>query len=188
MHCVINTTNTNKLHSEMLVCYDTYMTTSPIAHKPNDREIRIRRATSKDAAAIAHVHMLSRLATMPYLPPQKRTHEQVTVWVKDVLLKTSRLWVAEAHGEILGYAALEGDMLEHLYIQPEARRQGIGTRLLNTVKQYSPKDVRLHVFQKNTKARAFYERHGFVVVEMTDGHRNMENLPDMTLQWSPVHV
>ncbi len=149
-------------------------------------QIGIRPATAADAAAIANIHMTSRAATMPYLPPQKRNHEQVTSWVKDVLLKTCHVWVAERDEVILGYAALDGDMLEHLYLHPDARRQGIGTLLLNEVKHDSPGGVSLHVFQANTDARKFYEHHGFVVVGTTDGSGNMENLPDMTMRWEPA--
>lgn len=44
----------------------------------------------------------------------------------------------------------------------------------------------LHVFQQNTDARVFYERHGFTVLDTSEGDRNMENLPDMTLRWTPI--
>ncbi|MFE2041549.1 GNAT family N-acetyltransferase [Streptomyces sp. NPDC059477] len=145
----------------------------------------IRRADAADAAAIARVHMTSRVATMPYLPPQQRSHDQVTRWVGDVLLPSCRTWVAVGDGEILGYAALDGDMLEHLYLRPEVRRRGIGTLLLDQVGRHSPDGVSLHVFQQNTDARAFYDRHGFTVLDTSDGHRNMEGLPDMTLRWTP---
>jgi len=143
----------------------------------------IRLADEADAAAVARVHLASRAATMPYLPPQKRSHQQVTEWVSGVLLRTCRVWVAVRGAEILGYAALEGDLLEDLYLRPDVRRQGIGTLLLDTVRRHSPEGVSLHVFQQNTDARAFYERHGFTVLDTSDGHRNMENLPDMTLHW-----
>ena len=36
-----------------------------------------------------------------------------------------------------------------------------------------------------TTARAFYEHHGFTVLEISDGCRNMENLPDMTFRRAP---
>jgi ribosomal protein S18 acetylase RimI-like enzyme len=146
--------------------------------------VEIRLAAAADAAVIAGIHMTSRVATMPYLPPQKRNHDQVTRWAEDVLLKTCRVWVAVRDAEILGYAALEGDMLEHLYLRPDARRQGIGTRLLDEIRRHSPDGVSLHVFQQNTDARAFYERHGFTVLDTSDGRRNMENLPDVTLRWT----
>src|SRR6185437_14367637 len=129
--------------------------------------------------------MDSRAATMPYLPPQKRSHEQVTRWVRDVMLRACLVWVAVRDAEVLGYAALEGDVLEHLYLRPDARRQGIGTLLLDTVRRHSPAGVSLHVFQQNAGARAFYARHGFTVVDASDGRGNMENLPDLTLRWAP---
>lgn len=145
----------------------------------------IRLADTADAAVIAHIHMVSRVATMPYLPPQRRGHDEVTRWVEDVLLTSRRTWVAVRDGQVLGYAALEGDMLEHLYLRPEVRRRGIGTLLLDEVRRHSPDGVSLHVFQQNTEARAFYERHGFTVLDTSDGQGNMERLPDMTLRWTP---
>ncbi|HEY1178687.1 MAG TPA: GNAT family N-acetyltransferase [Phytomonospora sp.] len=151
----------------------------------DDGETRIRSATAADAAVIASVHMASRAAAMPYLPPQKRNHEQVTTWVRDVVLRECRVWVAMDGAGILGYAALDGDMLEHLYLRPDARRRGLGTLLLDEVRRHSPGGLSLHVFQQNTEARAFYERHGFAVVDATDGAGNMEKLPDMTLRWTP---
>ncbi|HUN37702.1 MAG TPA: GNAT family N-acetyltransferase, partial [Trebonia sp.] len=96
----------------------------------NDGTTRIRFAVEADAAVIARIHMASRSATMPYLPPQERSHEQVTRWVRDVLLRQCRIWVAVRDAEIMGYAALDGDMLEDLYLRPDVRRQGIGTLLL----------------------------------------------------------
>jgi GNAT superfamily N-acetyltransferase len=151
----------------------------------DDGKTRIRFAEERDAAVIARIHMTSRSAAMPYLPPQKRSHEQVTQWVRDVLLRQCRTWVAVRDAEIMGYAALDGDMLEDLYLRPDVRRQDIGTLLLDEVRRQSPDGVSLHVFQQNADARAFYERHGFTVVDTSDGDRNMENLPDMTLRWTP---
>jgi len=152
----------------------------------DDGKILIRTAEETDAAVIAHIHMTSRSAAMPYLPPQQRSHEQVTEWVRDVVLRQCRIWVAVRDAEIMGYAALDGDMLEHLYLRPDARRQGIGTLLLDEVRRHCPDGVSLHVFQQNADARAFYEHHGFTVVDTSDGARNMENLPDMTLRWTPA--
>lgn len=147
--------------------------------------IRIRRAEAADADAIAGVHRASRSAAMPYLPPQKRDHEQVARWVRDVLLAECRMWVAVCDTEVVGYAALDGEMLEHLYLRPDVLRRGVGTLLLDEVRRHSPAGVSLHVFQQNTGARAFYERHGFTVLDSSDGDRNMENLPDLTLRWTP---
>lgn len=147
--------------------------------------IEIRPAETADAAVIARIHTTSRAAAMPYLPPQRRGHAQVARWIEQVVLPACRTWVAVREGEVVGYAALDGDMLEHLYLRPDVRRRGIGTLLLGEVRRHSPHGLSLHVFQSNVEARAFYERHGFTVLDTDDGRRNMEKLPDMTLRWTP---
>lgn len=108
----------------------------------------VRTATSADAASVASIHMASRAATMPYLPTQRRTLEQVTTWARDVLMAHCRVWVACRADAPLAYAALNGDYLEHLYVRPDHLRHGLGAQLLNVVKQNSPSRVWLHVFQK----------------------------------------
>lgn len=70
----------------------------------DDGKVRIRFAEEVDAAVIALIHMTSRSGTMPYLPPQKRSHEQVTRWVRDVVLRRCRTWVAVRDTEIMGAA------------------------------------------------------------------------------------
>lgn len=147
--------------------------------------ILVRRAAATDASVVARVHMDSRAGTMPYLPPQRRTHGEVTAWVRDVVLTRCRTWVAVRGGRVEGYAALDGDVLDHLYLRPDARGQGIGTLLLDEVLRHSPRGVTLHVFAANTGARAFYAARGFRVVAETDGSGNMERLPDLTLRWTP---
>ncbi|MEV7010431.1 GNAT family N-acetyltransferase [Streptosporangium sp. NPDC051022] len=151
----------------------------------DDTKAEIRPADAADAAAIARIHVASRAGTMPYLPPQRRGHDEVTRWIEDVVFKTCHVWVAARGAEILGYAALEGDLLDQLYLRPDVRRQGLGTLLLDEVRRHSPDGMSLYVFQQNTGARAFYERHGFTVLGTGDGSENMENLPDMLLRWTP---
>jgi ribosomal protein S18 acetylase RimI-like enzyme len=150
---------------------------------PSAPAFAIRDATPADAAAIARVHIVSREVTMPYLPPRKRTDAEVEWWVEHVVLAESAVWVAERVGTVVGYAAVKEDVLDALYLLPEARRQGIGTQLLERARQHSPAGLTLFVFQRNTDARAFYERHGFTVVDTDDGSRNMEKEPDMSLRW-----
>jgi ribosomal protein S18 acetylase RimI-like enzyme len=151
------------------------------------QQAAIRPAEAADAAAIAQVHITSREAAMPWLPPRRRTDAEVERWVREVVLAESDVWVAvDGAGTVLGYAAVEGEWLEHLYLLPGARRRGIGSLLLARAKAHRPQGLDLHVFQRNTDAQAFYARHGFTVVDRNDGSRNMEREPDMTLRWIPV--
>jgi GNAT superfamily N-acetyltransferase len=74
-------------------------------------------------------------------------------------------------------------VLERLYVEPDVQGQGIGTALLEQAKALRPGGLVLWVFQKNTGARRFYERHGFRLVKLTDGAENMEREPDALYQW-----
>jgi ribosomal protein S18 acetylase RimI-like enzyme len=152
-----------------------------------EKKTVVREAVVADAAAIAQVHIRSREVAMPYLPPRRRSDAEVVRWVKNVVLAEAAVWVAQdGSGAVVGYAAVEGEWLEHLYLLPEVRRGGIGSLLLDRAKAHRPQGIDLHVFQRNTAARAFYARHGFTVVDLDDGSRNMENEPDMTMRWAPV--
>ena len=73
-------------------------------------------------------------------------------------------------------------------MRPDIRRQGVGTLLLDQVKRNSPGRLALHVVQLNTDAREFYRYHGFTVLESTDRSRNMEKLPDQTLEWTALEA
>lgn len=83
---------------------------------------------------------------------------------------------------MLGWIALLPGWIDHLYVEPALLRRGIGSRLIAHAKAAQP-DLRLYTFQSNARARAFYESHGFVIEEMTDGQRNEEKMPDMTYHW-----
>ncbi len=147
----------------------------------------IRRAKADDADTVTRVFLASRAAAMPYLP-RLYDEEQTRAWVTHVVLPGCVTWVAEhPHtGEILGFAALDGEVLEHLYLRPDARGQGIGHALLDQVRRTGPQVLNLRVFTRNTSARRFYERHGFRPVDESDGSRNEENEPDMTYVWREV--
>jgi GNAT superfamily N-acetyltransferase len=162
---------------------------TPDAGGPARGGITVRAARPGDAAAVARVHIASREGTMPYLPPRRRTDEQVVAWAAAMVrgAEGERVWVAEdGSGAVVGYAAVAGEWLEHLYLLPGVLRRGIGSALLARARAHRPQGLSLHVFRKNTGARAFYARHGFTVVDVDDGSRNMENEPAMTLRWAPV--
>ena len=145
----------------------------------------IRPAVSTDAEEIAAVHLASRAVGMPFLPPQERVWGEVVWWIENVVLAECRVWVAVRGAETVGFAALDGDVLDQLYLRPDVRRQGVGTLLLEEVGRHSPEGLSLRVFEQNTGARAFYARHGFTVLDTDDGSRTMEKLPGMTLRRVP---
>ncbi|WP_037841745.1 GNAT family N-acetyltransferase [Streptomyces sp. NRRL WC-3549] len=146
--------------------------------------VRLRAAAAGDAEEVTRLFLASRAAALPYLP-RVHSDEDTLAWITHVVLPGSRVWVAEGPaGEILGFAALDGDALDQLYLRPDALRRGIGTRLLDRVKAASQGELSLYTFQRNTAARAFYERHGFTAEAYDDGSRNEEGEPDVLYRWT----
>ncbi|HYM63579.1 MAG TPA: GNAT family N-acetyltransferase [Gaiellaceae bacterium] len=145
--------------------------------------MRIRPVESGDTEAVGDV-FLAALAGMTYLP-ELYTEAETRTFIQDVLLPNNEVWVAEEGGRVIGFSGLGDDVLRHLWVTPEAQNRGVGTALLALAKARRPSGLRLWVFQKNVGARSFYERHGFTLVERTDGRRNEEREPDALYEWQP---
>ncbi|HLU35872.1 MAG TPA: GNAT family N-acetyltransferase [Thermomicrobiales bacterium] len=145
--------------------------------------ILLRPATLGDAARIASVHLMARREAMPYLPVV-HTEDETFDWVRDVVIPQQTVWVAASEDGIDGYIAMTADELNDLYVRPGAQGKGVGTALLDKARELSAGTLRLWTFQRNSRARDFYERRGFVAIEMTDGQDNEEREPDIRYEWT----
>jgi GNAT superfamily N-acetyltransferase len=143
---------------------------------------RLRRARPADAATIAALHLAARRQAMPYLPAL-HGDEAVRAWMRDMLLSRAEVWIAEIAGRPAGYLALVDDMVDHLYVGPRHQGKGIGSLLLNKAKALRPAGLRLYTFQRNRRARDFYEGRGFAPVGFSDGAGNQEQEPDVLYEW-----
>lgn len=122
--------------------------------------------------------------TLTFLP-RLHTAEDDRAFIEEVVLRKQEVLVADLGAVVVGFVAMKDGMIEHLYVEPERRRQGIGTALLDAARDRMPNGFRLWVFQQNEPARRFYERHGLSVVELTDGRGNEERTPDALYEWRP---
>jgi len=104
------------------------------------------------------------------------------VFFQDDVLPNQTVLIADFSNKVAGFVAYSADWLNHLYVAPEYWRSGVGSQLLSEVKAASV-CLQLWTFQDNTRARAFYARHGFEEVEFTDGLLNEERTPDVRLVW-----
>ncbi|MYQ33329.1 GNAT family N-acetyltransferase [Streptomyces sp. SID4956] len=113
------------------------------------------------------------------------TDDEVRAWIREVVVPGQETWVATVDGSVVAMMTLDGDDLDQLYIHPAWQGRGIGGRLVDMAKGRSPSGLTLWTFQVNEPARRFYERHGFVAEEWTDGSRNEEREPDVRYVWRP---
>lgn len=144
----------------------------------------LRTGVVADAAAIASVFTRSR-QLLSFLPNLHTADEDFTFW-RDHVLPKEQVTVALLDDRIVGVLAADDLFVDHLYVDPSCIGQGVGTTLLMDI-QAQRDQLQLWCFARNTGARRFYERHGFVGVEMTDGSGNEEKCPDIRYLWQRHH-
>jgi 8-oxo-dGTP pyrophosphatase MutT (NUDIX family) len=144
----------------------------------------LRAATATDAAAVAEVYLRS-YAWAYRDTPVAMAHppRDVRRWVRDELMTSATVTVAEAAGAVVGFAAATPKWLSHLYVDPAWIGTGIGSRLFDQVRAAQPGGFSLWTFQANSAARGFYERKGLVAAEFGDGAGNEERQPDVRYCW-----
>ena len=136
----------------------------------------IRRATADDVEEIVAIFEPS-FALLDFLP-QLHTHEENVGFFERC--------VRDGEGYLLrrGFAIVSGDWLTHLYVHPDEIGRGVGHALFEHIQTVRPGGFRFWVFQPNEHARRFYEAHGAVAVEFTDGSQNEEKTPDVRYEWT----
>jgi putative acetyltransferase len=139
--------------------------------------LNLRLATVEDAPAIAVVHRQAMRISLPFLP-ELHTAEEDRWFMRERLLPTNEVWVAEVDGGVVGYIAFHTGWIDHLYIHPEHQAAGLGAALLAKALADGT-ERRLWTFQQNARARAFYESRGFVAELFTNGADNEEKTPDV---------
>lgn len=77
-------------------------------------------------------------------------------------LTRAQVFVACVEHALGGFVVLQGNELRQLFVDPADWSHGIGTRLVGSVQQFSPKGLRLRCLSNNHRARQFYVRRGFV--------------------------
>jgi 8-oxo-dGTP pyrophosphatase MutT (NUDIX family)/ribosomal protein S18 acetylase RimI-like enzyme len=144
----------------------------------------LRAGTSGDGAAIAECYLVSFNQALPGIV-RPHTDNAVRAWVREVMLPTMTVAIA-AHrlGFVTGFCATKPGWITELYVEPAWQARGVGRQLLLHAMEQQPEGLELWAFQQNTRAQRFYERHGFVEVERTDGSGNEERAPDVRYRWS----
>lgn len=144
--------------------------------------VRLRKAEPEDATGIADVLSAS-FGLLAPIVPVRHSPDEDRLFVTTKLLPRCDVIVAEDEGTIIGYLALSGQDILHLYVRPGHLRRGVGRRLLDEARGADVPALELWCFQENRAARAFYEASGFVAVGFTDGARTDEKVADVRYRW-----
>ena len=127
----------------------------------------------------------SKQAAFPYVEVQQLyTLENDTAYFRDVIAPECEVWLAADGDQIAGLLALRGNLIDQLFVRLGTQRQGIGSALLAKARERFPDGLRAYTFQKNSPARAFFEKHGFQVVR-AGLSPPPENEPDLEYLWRP---
>ena len=78
----------------------------------------------------------------------------------EIYLPNSNTWVYENSKGIVGFISMKENEIGGLFVNPEQHSNGIGTSLVNHMKQFH-ETLEVEVFEKNTIGRAFYSKYGF---------------------------
>ena len=89
----------------------------------------------------------------------------------------------DPNGVPAGFAAIDGrsGYLDQLCVTPAERGSGLATALIDEAKRRSPGVIELDVNEMNPRARRFYEREGFSVVDR--GFNPQSGLPTLKMRW-----
>ena len=119
----------------------------------------IRDLQNADIHRVADIWLETNLKAHCFIPAQywKNNFELV----KELLLQ-AEVYVYESDERIQGFIGLSGQYIEGIFVSDAMQSQGIGTLLLNYVKNRKPK-LLLDVYQKNTRAISFYKREDFEI-------------------------
>lgn len=78
-------------------------------------------------------------------------------------LPGSETYLAMNAGKIIGFISMKSDYLAGLFVKNDVQGKGVGTQLLEYIKQRQDV-IRLNVYKKNTGAVRFYEKRDFNLV------------------------
>ncbi|WP_407731750.1 N-acetyltransferase [Pseudocitrobacter faecalis] len=119
----------------------------------------IRKWTAKSLDPVLTLWLESTTFAHPFIDEQY-WHDSLAL-VRNVYLPAAQTWVWEENDTLLGFiSVMDNQFVGALFVAPQALHRGIGSALLNEVKQRYPM-LSLEVYQKNGRAVNFYHALGF---------------------------
>lgn len=121
----------------------------------------IRAFREEDLSAVMDIWLNANIQAHDFIP--KEYWESHFDMVKD-MLPQAEVYVFEGGqpGQIIGFIGLMDTYIAGLFVEKQARSQGVGKQLIDFVKSFKD-ELSLHVYEKNERATSFYLREGFTI-------------------------
>ena len=129
--------------------------------------MKIREAKLDDLARIAEIEVFNYRLNFYHIFQDDTFYfqeMQVLNVINENKKRLGQLWVYDDNGIVKGFMWVDSQQIKKLFVEPVLQSRGIGSKLL----EYAVEKLGatyLWALEKNTKAIAFYQRHGFQTTE-----------------------
>ncbi|MTJ09463.1 GNAT family N-acetyltransferase [Anabaena sp. UHCC 0204] len=120
------------------------------------------------------------------------TQEQVNAWTGESMdyefwhqrLQSKRPFIAENHGEIVGFAELEANgHIDCFYCHSQYQRQGIGSKLLTHLENIAiSRGINRLYAEVSITAKSFFQYQGFTIVKEQEVERRGVKLKNYVME------
>jgi GNAT superfamily N-acetyltransferase len=138
-------------------------------------DVRVERATVEDAELCFRIARDSALAGFQHVfPPELYEFPAETIradWIAALSNPDGETYVAFDEEKAVGVISLSDGVLQTLYVMPECWGRGVGNALhdfaLDRLRETNVQQAHLWTLTENQRARAFYEKRGWVLTGRT---------------------
>ena len=142
-------------------------------------DIVIRKAGPGDLPEIAR--LMRRWSTIAWDFMVAHTPDEDLRFVKG-RWEAGSIWTAFEGERVVAFCTVRRGWIDVFHVAPDRHGEGIGRALIARALK-GRRRVRLWTFQRNARARRFYDLQGFREVRLTDGRDNEEREPYVLLEW-----
>jgi putative acetyltransferase len=137
--------------------------------------VRVVRATVEDAELCFQIARASALAGFQHVfPPDLYEFPEDRIrddWVSALTDPDGETYIAFDEAEAVGVISLSDGVVKTLYVMPRCWGRGVGTTLhdfaLDRLRETNVDEARLWTLTDNHRARAFYEKRGWILTGRT---------------------
>jgi len=144
--------------------------------------VLIRKYCAADMTAIMDIWYQGWHSIDPALVHPHSKTEWQDRWISQIM-PTHETLVAESDNEILGFVTFNRETAEltQLFTKLSEQGRGVGSALINRVKNSCPGGIYLFTLEINSRSRKFYQEHGFRETGLSSNP--ISGLPTVRYEW-----